>query len=322
MQRRTTYRHHVTHRARYRRPRLVEAASVIRRSTSQQSPDASQVDQPQAGPRVSEATKPDAERPPRALPEHSDDGGESPAVSVKPEPAEDATADAATPAETRSDDQVASLAIPRGAMPPPLKGSLASLERQNEKLTAEGLERILDEDDLAARIANHLLVPIPATDALTVNPNLTANHRYCRPWTARFLADLARDHDAIFHRPLEVSSAVRTVAYQKHLMGINGNAAPAEGDIVSPHLTGATIDITKDGLTRDEMKWMRHRLLEIQEEGKIDVEEEFQQACFHITVYKTYMPSRTRRRSVHAKPEEPQPAPPSETASDPATEGL
>ncbi len=231
--------------------------------------------------------------------------------------AAETSADTADDPAVESATEVASLAIPRGAMPAPLKGSLASLQRQNDTLAAEGLERIENEEDLAARIANHLLIPLPASDALTINPNLPENHRYCRPWTAKFVADLARDHDAIFHRPLEVSSAVRTVEYQRHLMRINGNAAPAEGDVVSPHLTGATIDIAKQGLTRDEMKWMRRRLLQIQNQGKIDVEEEFQQACFHITVYKTYMPSRSTHRPAHAQPEEE-----SAPAAGPAAEGL
>ena len=71
-------------------------------------------------------------------------------------------------------------------------------------------------------------------------------------------------------------------------MRTNGNAAEAEGDIVSPHLTGATIDIAKSGLSRKEMLWMRNQLLGYQNAGVIDVEEEFHQRCFHITVYKNY----------------------------------
>jgi hypothetical protein len=94
----------------------------------------------------------------------------------------------------------------------------------------------------------------------------------------------------VFHRPILVSSAVRTVAYQKQLERINGNAAPAEGDIVSPHLTGGTIDIAKAGLPRSELNWMRAWLQPLEAAGKIDVEEEFQQACFHVTVYATYVP--------------------------------
>ena len=57
---------------------------------------------------------------------------------------------------------------------------------------------------------------------------------------------------------------------------------------MSPHLTGATIDIGKQGMTRAELLWMRRTLFALQNAGKIDVEEEFEQACFHITVYKTY----------------------------------
>jgi hypothetical protein len=186
-------------------------------------------------------------------------------------------------------------------MPPPLRGSYESLARQNDKTEADNLERIEDEDDLADRIARKMLVPLPTSAALTVNEKLPENHRYCRPWTARFLADLARIHNALFHRSLEVSSAVRTVEYQKQLMETNGNAAPAEGDIASPHLTGATIDIAKQGLSHQEMGWMRTWLLSLQEAGKIDVEEEFQQACFHITVYKSYVPPTQVRATMQRK---------------------
>ena len=173
-------------------------------------------------------------------------------------------------------------------MPAPLKGSLESLVRQNQKNEEEGLERILDEDDLSNRIASKSLVPLPASDALTVNTNLPENHRYCRPWTATFLRDLAQAHDEAFHGPVQVTSAVRTVEYQKQLERVNGNAAGAEGDVVSPHLTGATIDIGKNVMSRAEIAWMRNYLLPLEMEGKIDVEEEFRQACFHITVYKSY----------------------------------
>ena len=201
--------------------------------------------------------------------------------------------------------QPAFLTKRRAAMPPPMRGSLISLERQNEKAVAEGLERIEDEDDLSDRIARKLLVPLPVSASLTVNGNLPEHHRYCRPWTARFLSDLARAHAAQFHDSLEVSSAVRTVAYQKRLMAVNGNAAAAEGDVVSPHLTGATIDIAKSGLTRQEIGWMRYWLQPLQTAGKIDVEEEFQQACFHITVYKSYAPARPAGSIARAKSSQP-----------------
>jgi hypothetical protein len=197
--------------------------------------------------------------------------------------------------------KTASLRGRRVAMPTPLVGSYESLARQNDKTEDDDLERIEDEDDLADRIARKVLVPVPASAALAVNGDLPENHRYCRPWTALFLAELARVHAALFHKPIEVSSAVRTVEYQKRLMGTNGNAAAAEGDVVSPHVTGATVDIVKQGLSRREMAWMRSWLLPLQKAGTIDVEEEFHQACFHITVYKAYVPPQAEVKSGPAK---------------------
>jgi hypothetical protein len=192
----------------------------------------------------------------------------------------------------------ASLPTTRRAMPLPLRGSYESLVRQNEKTEDDALERIEDDDDLADRIARKMLVPVPVSVALNINQNLPQNRRYCRPWTASFLSDLARTHAVEFHHPLEVSSAVRTVAYQKQLMRVNGNATAAEGDVASPHLTGASIDIAKNVLSRKEVAWMRAWLLPLQTAGEIDVEEEFRQSCFHITVYKSYAPPQPVRKPV------------------------
>ena len=198
--------------------------------------------------------------------------------------------DAAMAVATRATAAELSTNFGGRAMPPPLRGSLASLQRQDARLEAEGLERIEDDADLTTRISHRMLVPLPVTAALTINPEMLPLHRYCRPWTAQFLSDLARAHSAVFARPLDVSSAVRTVAYQRHLMRVNGNAAPAEGDLFSPHLMGATIDIAKKGMSWREIGWMRRWLLNLEASGKLDVEEEFDQSCFHITVYKTYAP--------------------------------
>lgn len=172
---------------------------------------------------------------------------------------------------------------------PPLRGSRASLLRQNERDTAEGLSRIQDQAELLDMEAAGKLVPIPVSAALQVNASLPPDRRYCRPWTARFLAALARSHYARFHRPIEIDSAVRTVSFQRRLLRINGNAAPAEGDLASPHLSGAAIDIGKKGMRFSEISWMRGWLLPIQTADKIDVEEEFRQACFHIDVYRGYV---------------------------------
>ncbi len=155
---------------------------------------------------------------------------------------------------------------------------------------SEGLERIQDDEDLNNRIAAGALVPVPVDSALRINEDLPENRRYCRPWTASFLRTLAEAHAEEFPRaPLEVTSAVRTVEYQRRLRRVNGNAAAADGDLASPHLTGGTIDLAKKGMSRREIAWMRTWLMPLQQAGKIDVEEEFRQACFHISVYKSFV---------------------------------
>jgi hypothetical protein len=180
--------------------------------------------------------------------------------------------------------------VPRGKFPfpAPLKGSHDSLVRQNVRSQEDGLTRIQDDADLLQLRKEKLLVALPVAAALIVDERLPANRRYCRVWTAQFLADLSRVHYGRFHKSLQVNSAVRTVEYQRHLEVVNGNAAPADGDIASPHLTGATIDIAKKGLSTSEIGWIRAYLTPLQAAGKIDVEEEFYQSCFHITVYRSY----------------------------------
>jgi hypothetical protein len=183
--------------------------------------------------------------------------------------------------------------VPRGKFPfpPPLKGNRDSLVRQNVRSEKDGLQRVQDDNDLLALRRDKQLVAVPATAELLVDERLPGNRRFCRPWTAQFLSDLSRVHYGRFRRPLQVNSAVRTVEYQRHLELVNGNAAPAEGDNASPHLTGGTIDIAKKGLSTAEIGWMRAYLMPLQTAGKIDVEEEFYQSCFHISVYRSYHPA-------------------------------
>jgi Family of unknown function (DUF5715) len=197
----------------------------------------------------------------------------------------------------------------RLVMPAPLRGSREILLHQNIVADRDGLYRIQNDEDLDSMRDRGLLVALPTSISLEVDDRLPLNRRYARPWTSDFLAVIARAHYARFHGPLQVTSAVRTVEFQQHLIHINGNAAPADGDLASPHLTGQAIDIAKHGLSLTEIAWLRGYLLPLVQEGKIDVEEEFQQSCFHISVYKRYLPTPAPVRDIA-------------TAPHPGTEGL
>ena len=259
-------------------------SSPARKLTPSAKPDEDAEPKVTGSPNVAEASRPIADGLKLTAADRADA-----AAAADVEPTETANAAITEPVRSSTAEAV-SLRKTLKTMPPPLRGSMESLVRQNEKTEADNLERIEDDGDLNDRIARKMLVPVPVSTALTINGKLPQNRRYCRPWTATFLIDLGRVHTAAFHRPLEVSSAVRTVAYQKKLERVNGNATAAEGDIASPHLTGAAIDIPKQGMTRQEIGWMRAWLLPLEKAGEIDVEEEFRQSCFHITVYKSYTP--------------------------------
>ena len=62
---------------------------------------------------------------------------------------------------------------------------------------------------------------------------------------------------------------------------------------------------------------MRRWLVPLEKAGKIDVEEEFKQACFHITVYKAYLQA-GGQPSQPAKSVQPIGNPPVSAAQDPA----
>ena len=172
---------------------------------------------------------------------------------------------------------------------PPMKGTHEILVHQNQMAVMDGLDRIEDDRQMLEMRRMKLLVALPDTESIQPDGRLPLNRRFARPWTVRFLNDLSQAHFARFHTPLIVTSAVRTVSFQRHLVRINGNAAPPTGEIASPHLYGQTVDIAKHGMSVTEIAWMRAYLTPVETSGKIDVEEEFQQSCFHISAYRRYL---------------------------------
>jgi hypothetical protein len=189
----------------------------------------------------------------------------------------------------------------RLVVPPPMRGTREILVHQNLVADEEGLSRIQDDDDLRRMRVDRMLVDFPETTSLHVNAELAGDRRCARPWTVRFAADIARAYYLRFHQPLQVNSAVRTVAYQLRLRRVNGNAAGIGGEIASPHLTGEAIDFGKRDMNTEEIAWMRTYLRPLMQVGKVDVEEEFQQACFHISVYRSYAPDMPSSRREYAQ---------------------
>jgi hypothetical protein len=171
---------------------------------------------------------------------------------------------------------------------PVLRGSYESMLRQNEEIDRLQLPRIEDDAQLEDLILKQELVEIQESESLRVAANLDPERRYCRPWTLSFLEDLGEAFYAKFKTPIQVNSAVRTVAVQKKLRRRNRNAAPETGEIASSHLAGLTVDINKRGLTKAQRKWLDAYLLDLRNLNLIDAAEERRQAVYHIMVSERY----------------------------------
>ncbi len=103
------------------------------------------------------------------------------------------------------------------------------------------------------------------------------------------MADMAKAFEKRFGKgKLKINSAVRTTAYQKSLRKRNGNAAKATGDKASSHPTGATVDIAKKNLTKQQLVWVRNYLTRYEMKNMIEATEEKNQSVFHFMVFKNY----------------------------------
>lgn len=174
--------------------------------------------------------------------------------------------------------------------------------RQNEEIDRLGLPRIEDEGQLEELKASEQLVPLAGSKAFIVDPHLDREYRYAKPWTRDFVSDLSDAYYEQFHAPLTVTSAVRTIEYQRKLRRRNRNAAPELGETASSHLAGLTIDISKRGMTRAQHKWFENYLAKMREENLIEAAEERRQACFHIMVSERYAEYRDRQSMATERP--------------------
>ena len=171
---------------------------------------------------------------------------------------------------------------------PLLRGSHESLLRQNEEIDRLHLPRIANDEELLDLEAREELVPITEGPGLIVASNLEPSRRYCRPWTRDFLSDLGQAYFEEFHKPIEVTSAVRTIQQQKKLRRHNRNAAPETGEIASSHVAGLTVDILKRGLTRRQHQWVEQYIYELKQQGLVEPAEERRQPVFHVMVSDRY----------------------------------
>lgn len=168
---------------------------------------------------------------------------------------------------------------------PILKGSFESQQRQYAVALHYDMIHIVDDAHLEEMVSSGQLVKIPDTVGIKTDERLPENLRYVLPHVADYLIILGRDFYNKFGTEIQINSAVRTIAYQIGLRGRNRNAAPVVGERRTSHTTGATIDIAKLPLTKEQLTWIRNHLVAKEINFMMEATEEHRQAVFHVMIF-------------------------------------
>lgn len=174
------------------------------------------------------------------------------------------------------------------AAPISLRADSQSQVVQNTRADSDKLSRFESSTMVQRFVRLQLLTDVPAKTRDYYVHAIPESYQYLRPWTKLFLDRLSSQYRSHFGQPLRITGLTRTAEYQKSLRRRNGNAASPTGPRRSVHLTGASLDISKKGMTRAQVSWMRRVLHSIKQKGYIYPVEEFKQPNFHIMVYRNY----------------------------------
>lgn len=173
---------------------------------------------------------------------------------------------------------------------PPLVARPHRLRRESAAAAADRLSRMRDLGMVEHFRGSGLLVEVPSVTRTYYVDGVGPRLRVSRPWTRRFIEQLAGAFHDLFGRPLRITSLTRTIPHQRALLRSNPSAAPATGPVQSTHLTGAAVDVSKRALSPREVVWLRTVLARLKARGLIHAAEEFREPHFHVLVRKAYAP--------------------------------
>jgi hypothetical protein len=179
----------------------------------------------------------------------------------------------------------------RGSLPlasRSLPARAGDLHRENALATRDDLSRMRTVRVLARFRRAGLLVPVPASSRAYYVAGVPASLRIARPWTKRFIEQLATAKRLLFGTQLRITSLTRTTARQHALIATKPQAAPARGPLSSTHLTGAAVDISTASLSGRELAWLRTVLHRLRARGLVHAVEEFSEPHFHVLVRRQY----------------------------------
>jgi hypothetical protein len=171
----------------------------------------------------------------------------------------------------------------------PLLATPGNLSFENRQADRQDLSRMRDVGMVRRFVRRGLLLRIPLETRTFWVSRIDPRLRVARPWTKRFIEQLAAGFHGLFGRRLKITSLTRTAGSQLRLRLVNGNAAPAHGAIRSSHLTGASVDISTRPLEGPEVDWLRVVLWRLRAHRVLNAIEEIRQPHFHVMVFRAYL---------------------------------
>ncbi len=166
-------------------------------------------------------------------------------------------------------------------------GSVEKQQSQHELATTYKIEFVRTDDQVRLEIEAGRLVSIEDTETYHLDKDLGRGYAqrpllyYVRPWVRDWISEFAERFNIEFSEPIKITSLLRTEARQAQLQRFEPNAAR---NVPTAHLTGAALDISKLGLVRNQLRWMRKELAAMVSSGQIVVIEEMHILNFHIFV--------------------------------------
>jgi hypothetical protein len=166
----------------------------------------------------------------------------------------------------------ASVALPAHArVPVTLKGSPASMVRQNEVARHNELAFLANTAQVEDFVAKGRLVPLSGNADYEMAKGV--GFPYARPETRNFVEMFAPEYRAACGMKLVITSATRPLDHQ-----------PKNAHKLSVHPTGMAVDmrVPKAAACRT---WLETRLLAMETAGELDATREVHPAHFHVAVF-------------------------------------
>ncbi len=178
------------------------------------------------------------------------------------------------------------------------------LEFENRLAYDLGLPRFQTLEEIQSSHSNLVKVP-DETSTFYIDDHVNQDRRYLQRWSKEYLEQLAADFmsevgGTTNYPKLKVTSMVRDMHYQR---GLRSAAQCRSPESCSTHLTGASFDISFNGMSVEQKRWMYRRLTQDRDDGEVHAIHEPWSGCFHIFVIKPDEEEKAQAKPINNKPQ-------------------